>query len=442
MGSRITFVQPPNMQRAGKWKSQGVFRSPTNLAILASCVREAGHTPCILDFDALELDFDAMVERLLDTAPDVLGFTCLTPRYGAIVNLARACKSKRPEIVVVIGGAHVSGTGPSVLKDPAIDVAVYGEGERTIVALLDSDKTLAGVPGIYRRDGCDIVTNEPAPLVDRLDDLPYPAWDLLDTSVYTEPNMYDGPHLGIMTARGCPYRCVFCSSHITFGRRVRYHSPRYVVDQLEEVVGATGIHNIMFYDDTFTLDRGRAIAICVGLIERDIQLRFAIQARVNTMDEELAGILKRAGCIATAVGVESGDDDMLRLIDKGTTKAQIRACVAALKAAGLPCVASYIIGLPGETHETVKATLDFADELDTEGAKFMIATPYPGTPLYDAAVSRGKLLPVDQEENFDAFTYYQHVVANMSELTDAELRRYQQEAYDRHDAGITKEPNR
>jgi radical SAM superfamily enzyme YgiQ (UPF0313 family) len=188
----------------------------------------------------------------------------------------------------------------------------------------------------------------------------------------------------------------------------------------------------MFYDDTFTMSKKRIIEFCDLIDRKGLNIRFYAQARVDTIDVELAVRLKKSGCFAVAIGVESGDDHILGKMGKQVTKQQIREGCESLKKAGMPFLASYIIGHPGDTHETIQATIGFADELDADQAKFLIATPYPGTKLFDMAVNAG-LLSENGAENLGDHTYFQHVAANLSCVSDDDLLRYQQKAFDDYD---------
>jgi anaerobic magnesium-protoporphyrin IX monomethyl ester cyclase len=213
---------------------------------------------------------------------------------------------------------------------------------------------------------------------------------------------------------------------------VRLRSPANVFGEIKELFDKYKINEFMFYDDTFTINTKRAADICNLIIKNGMKIRFYMQSRADTMDLDLAILLKKAGCIGVAVGVESGDKKILAQIGKRETKEQFRKAVEIFKQAGLPCVASYVIGLPGDTHETIKATIDFANELDTDQAKFMIATPYPGTQLYEMAKEK-KMLKSCEVDDLGDYTYYQHVAANLSNVTDEELMNYQRSAYDSYD---------
>ncbi len=432
---RITLVQPPNMQRKGKWKSQKVCRTPTNLALLAAYVRRYGHEPRIVDLDIEGGTLEEIARLILANDPQVIGVTCLTPRFPITLDIIAECKGLHPGVKAVIGGPHVTGLPQYVLQDPVIDYGVVGEGEETFRELLDHlavGKPVESIANlIHRRNGA-VQINPVRPFITDLDALPLPAWDLLKLDYYVDPAFYQGPHLGLMSARGCPFDCYFCASRVVWGRRVRYRSPANMITEIEEAINKYQISEFMFYDDTFTLNRNRILTFCDAVSERRLDIRFYAQVRVDTIDLETAQKLKAAGCFAVAIGVESGNDHILKSMGKKLTKDQIRTGCRVLKEAHMPFLASYIIGHPGDTHETIRQTIDFANELDADQSKFLIATPYPGTRFFDLAVERG-IIPPEGAADLGDHTYFQHVAANLSEVSDADLLAYQQQAFDDYD---------
>ena len=183
----------------------------------------------------------------------------------------------------------------------------------------------------------------------------------------------------------------------------------------------------MFYDDTFTLNKARFLEICKGMM--GLNLKYYCQLRADTVDGEVAVALKDSGCIMAALGVESGDERILRTLQKGLTKHQVSEAVSILKTTGVPTLATYIIGSPGDTRESIAKTMDFAKQLNTNQAKFMICTPFPGTALFDMAVDKKVLSYGLTPSEYANITYYQHITANLSEVSDDELLQYQEEAY-------------
>lgn len=429
---RVAFVQPPNLQRSGDWKKMKVSRPPINIALLAACIRQLGCESFIYDFDWFEGTVDDMSKLILSKSPDVVGFTCLTPRMQITLFIAARIKELNPKVKIIIGGAHVNAVKERALYSRDIDYAIYGEAEKALIEFLKAIETNGDFENIqnliYRKDG-KVIMNFTRPFIQNLDELPFPAWDLLNLEEYKDAATFDGIHMGVMTSRGCPWNCIFCSSGVVWGRKVRFRSVESVIEELGQIVHNLRITNIMFYDDTFTVNKPRFLKICNEIVKRKLNLKYYCQLRVDTIDEEIADALAQSGCIAAALGVESGDEEILKILKKGIKKSQVYKTVAALKSAGVPILASYIIGSPGETHESIQKTFEFAKELDTDQTKFMICTPFPGTELFGMAVEKGLLSDNLSPAQCAEATYYQHVAANLSKVSDEDILHYQRLAY-------------
>jgi len=434
--SRIVFVRPPNLQKSGLWKKQGVIRAPINLGLMASFLRErAGYDCSLVDFEITEASsIRDMADVVLRESPRYVCTTTLTPRYPTAVRMAQEIKRLKPDVTTIVGGPHVTGNPRAALFD-GISYGIFGEGEEALLELLNSleqDRDPSGVKNlIYRGDG-QVKVNPVRPFIKNLDELPFPAWDLMNLNEYLDPIYFEGPHLGFLTGRGCPYDCSFCASYITWKGKLRLRSIENVMAEIRHIVNVLGVGNIIFFDDSFAISRKRTLSICSRLIEEELNLKYVAQIRADSVTEELADALRDSGCIYAAVGVESGNEDILREIGKKETKSQIRNAVTIMKDAGLPIIASYVIGLPGDTHETIEQTIDFAFELDTEQSKFMILAAYPGTKVYDLAVKKGLVDPTSFEQ-MESLNFYDTVGINLSEVADEDLIRYQDQAYARFD---------
>jgi len=434
--AKVTFVRPPNLQKSGLWKKQGVIRCPLNIALLASFIREKGDYDCsIVDFEITEVSSpQEMAEIVLEGSPKYVCVTTLTPRYPTVVRMAEELKRLAPEITIIVGGPHVTGAPQYALYD-SISYGIIGEGEEALLNLLNSLEAGSDVSGIsnliyWHKD--NIAVNGPRPFIKKLDELPWPAWDLMRMDEYTDPAYFEGSHLAIFSSRGCPYDCSFCASRVTWKGKLRLRSTDSVIDEMRYIVNALGINNLMFWDDTFAADKKRAIDICRRIVEDKLDIKYTVQIRADSVTQDLATALKDSGCSFAAIGVESGNEIMLSSIGKRETKAQFENAVKVMKDVGLPIIASYIIGLPGDTHETIKETIDFAFELDADQSKFMILAPFPGTRVYDLAVKQGLADPTSFEQ-MEALNYYDSVAINLSNVSADDLIKYQDEAYERFD---------
>ncbi len=433
---KVVFVRPPNLQKSGQWKKQGVIRCPLNIALLASFVRERGNYDCALvDFEITEVSsYQDMAEIVLRQSPKYVCITTLTPRYPAVVKMAQQIKQLAPDVVTIVGGPHVTGAPQNALYD-GISFGITGEGEEALLELLNTleqGRDPSTVQNLIYRDNGNIKVNATRPFIKNLNELPFSAWDLMSLDDYLDPAYFNGRHLAIFSGRGCPYDCSFCASCVTWRRKLRLRSVDNVMDEIRHIVNVLGIKNLMFWDDTFAANKKRAIAICNRIIEEKLDITYTVQIRADAFSDELIEALKQSGCAFAAIGVESGNEQMLEKIGKRETKAQFRSAVKAMKQAGLPIIASYIVGLPGDTHDTIKETIDFAFELDADQSKFMILAPYPGTRVYDTAVEKGLVDPTSFEQ-MEALNYYDSVAINLSKVSDQDLIKYQDQAYERFD---------
>jgi len=365
---RINLVYPPNVERAG------TPRPPINLATMASYIRDAGHKVKIYDIDAeCIVDAEKIAAYIMRDKPQIIGFSCMTPRFPISVEVAEACKRISSDVIVIVGGPHATGDPESVLYSSSIDYAIVGEGEEALLELLDkleAGEDISSIPNLVLRIGDSVKVNPVRPFIENLDQLPFPSWDLLPLELYRDPVMFTGLYMSINSSRGCAWDCSFCASKVIWKRKVRMRSAENLVEELRILVKDYNISEFMY-------------------------------------------------------------ENILKQVGKGVTKDQIRSAVAILKKIKMPFYASYMIGHPGDTHDSIKATIDFAKELDSDQVKFTLSTPFPGTYLYDLAKEKG-LISSDPKE-LAKFTAYQHIAVNLSNVSDEELRDYQKNAYLEYD---------
>ncbi|HDI46267.1 MAG TPA: radical SAM protein, partial [Candidatus Methanomethylia archaeon] len=283
--------------------------------------------------------------------------------------------------------------------------------------------SLKEIKGIAFRDEGKVIVTPPRPLIQNLDEIPFPARHLLPMDKYTV--LGQQTVIGhVMSSRGCPFRCIFCSSSRIFGRVWRGRSPKNVVDEIEELCDKWKAKHIEFADDTFTLNMKRAEEISKEIIRRGLDIFWACGARVDTLRRELVQWMKKAGCHVIYIGVESGSQRILNLLKKGIRLEQVIKAVKWLKEAGMEITASYVIGTPGETKEEVERTIKFAVKLDTDFAQFTAMTPYPGTEVYEYAKREGLLLTND----WSKFTTIKPVMRT-KELSAEEIEKLVSRAY-------------
>ena len=261
------------------------------------------------------------------------------------------------------------------------------------------DDWLANVKGLtWRRNG-EIVLNPPRPFIADLDDLPLPRHDLLPLSDYRAP-LVGGPYTFVVSSRGCPGGCRFCIKHVSYGRSVRYRSPDHVLAELEQLA-ALGVHRVHMYTDLFTLNRDHVMGICRGIQERNLNLRWTCNSRVDFVDPELLQQMHDAGCWMISWGIESGAPRMLRRMNKGITPEQVEQALHWSKQTGIMNWGYFIIGMPGETEASIRTTIDFAKRLPLDLVLFHIAAPHPGTPFFQEVVENGWFRPGTRWEDVD-----------------------------------------
>jgi anaerobic magnesium-protoporphyrin IX monomethyl ester cyclase len=374
------------------------------LPYLAAALREAGHEVEILDLLLARTTPEKIERRMADFRPELVGITSVTLNHhiaSFVAEVARKCDERVP---IAMGGPHVSFEIEGSFRDlPALDFIGVGEGERTMLDLaraLEGKMDLRDVRGLALRDGERVVRTGPSIAENQLDRLPVPARDLTPLSRYLA---FDA-HASVVTSRGCPFSCIFCSAPAWTGRRVRYRAPQLCVDEIEEL-GRIGFSDITIEDDLFTLNRRHLLAICGELRRRRTGIRWNAFSRVDTISPEILETMADAGCQALCFGVESGSQEILDLANKKSDLKKVRDAMRMAQAAGISAIASFIIGLPGETVETLRKTVEFADQLHEEFGSlcgFHVLAPFPGSEVRERAAHYGLEILTNDWRKYDA----------------------------------------
>ncbi|MDY6864656.1 MAG: radical SAM protein [Halobacteriota archaeon] len=368
------------------------------VAYLTSVLKDEGHDVRIFD-QGIEKD-DSKLFHLIDMfKPDVIGITAFSYCYKYVVALLEGIKEKT-SIPVIIGGPHVSAIKKRVLSDTIADFAMKGESEISFPEFLNELKKekpqFENVDGlIWRNKYKDIVENKDQELIKDLNKLPFPDYEAFNLEKY---NYFHKKTLPILTSRGCPYSCNYCSVRLSMGKAFRPRSPKNVVDELEFWY-KKGFDNFEFNDDCFSLKLDRAKEICKLIIERDLKIKWQLYngIRADRVDEELLGIMKESGCIFISYGCESGDQDIINNIGKKLPLDKVKSAVIKANKVGIKNSVNFIIGHPGETYEKAMETLKFAECLPTTFLNVYNLIPYPGTTLYEWIENNGTWLYSEQE---------------------------------------------
>lgn len=401
---------------------------PLGIAYLAAVLRQAGHEVGLLDANVEKDALRAIRSRLETLRPDIVGISVVSQLYRTSMKIAAMAKEALPGVIVILGGSHPTIYPEIAAAEGNVDYAVYGEGEDTVVELaaaLAGDGNVRDILGIAYKDDGRVIVNPPRPLIEDLDRLPFPAYDLLPAGRYAPPQATRPPFMGMITSRGCAYRCVFCDARVVMGGRYRFHSPERTLAEVKYLVRTLGVREIMFKDSEFVQNRARTERLCELLAEARLPVRWLCNGRVGRMDPALMKKMKDAGCELVMFGVESGDDGVLRRLNKGFVVDQVRRTFRDAKAAGLKTSANFLIGNPGETADNVRMSIRLAREIGTDFAYFDYLFPYPGTDLYRTARAEGWI-----PEDFDPSSVpVFRSPMNATRMDSGELPRLMRRAY-------------
>jgi radical SAM superfamily enzyme YgiQ (UPF0313 family) len=404
---KILLIYPPEKHlmdtKMPEILEEGIgYSPPLGLMTLASCVLKFSDWDVeIIDALAEELTYEMLEKRIRASNPDVVGITVMTNKLVDCTLVAKIVKKINPDIKVIFGGAHVTIYPLESLHFPFVDYVVIVEGDRTLPELLNcigNDKNINNVKGVYYKDknGTPIFTGN-RELIKDLDEIPFPARDLINKELYSSTLSKSSYSTTLISSRGCPYQCIFCNRP-HWGKVFRARSAKNVVDEMEQCANE-GIEEILIYDDTFTVDRKRVVEICNEIKKRNIKIWWDIRARVNTVDYDLLQLMKSAGCVRIHYGVESGNDKVLRDLQKGITKKQALEAFRLTKKVGIETLAYFMIGCPGETRETIMETIRFAKKLNPDYCHIAIFIPMPATPIYTIGIEKG-ILSGDKWQEF------------------------------------------
>jgi len=400
---------------------------PLGLAYLGAVAETVGHEVTVIDCQAEKLSYEGFRNRVAQTAADVIGVTSTTLLYKSAMKLVTIAKEVQPSAVTVLGGSHGTFWDENALLEyPSLDVVVRKEGEQTFLELLSrlqAETSLDGVLGVTFRGKDKIVRNADRPFLEDLDSLPFPAHHLLPLNALKRMGRVLFP---LITSRGCVYWCDFCSTVRMFGRGYRWRSPKNVVDEMQLVHDKYGIDQVTFYDDAFTVNRERVVKICEELHARKLDMTWDCGTRVDMLDRELLKMMHDAGCIAVWLGVESGSEAILGAMNKRIKLNQTRLAHKTAHDVGLMTIANVVLGFPGETEQTAWETIRFVKELNPDLVGFYVATPYPGTPMYEQVKKNGWLRITDFDKYDTATPTFETPWLSMDKIRKIRYKAHQQ----------------
>ena len=392
---RVLFVNPPAFNelttQVGKEITENSsFQPPLGLLYIASYLRTQGdHEIRVIDSQVDRLSYPQLEAEIAAWKPDIVGLTAMTFTMVDVMKTAEIVKKINPDIAVCLGGPHVDIYAPETISLDHVDFVIKKPGEASFALLieqLDGRRQLDRVPGLLYKDKNDEVHENPqAPVSLTLDDLPFPDRTMVPFEKYYSIMTANRPVGTMVTAKGCPYMCVFCSER---GSKPSWRSGQSVADEMLDA-RRIGIKEMFFVDDTFYVKKQASMEISQALIDLKVGMPWGARARVNNLDTTMLEKFKESGCQRLHIGVEAGTDRVLKLLQKNITTDQARRAFKLCKDTGINTMAYFIVGNPGETLEDVKATFRLACELEPTTVQFSRMTPMPATELYEMGRRQG-----------------------------------------------------
>ncbi|HIJ08917.1 TPA: radical SAM protein [Candidatus Bathyarchaeota archaeon] len=421
---KITLVNPPYPLKA---HSHPPF-IPLGIAYLGAVAEKAGHEVNVIDCQAEGLDYSSFRQRISQLTPEIVGVTATTLLYSSAKQIIAIAKEVHPNCITLLGGSHASFWDENALKEcPSLDIVVRREGEATFLELLvnlKNGRDLTGVLGsTFRKRNGDISRNGDRPFIENLDELPFPAYHLLPLNAFHRMGKTIFP---LTTSRGCVYWCDFCSTVRMFGKGYRMRSPKNVVDEIQKLHKTYGESQFTFYDDAFTVNQERTVTLCEELKARKLDVHWDCETRVDMVTKELLKTMRDAGCMAVWFGVESGSQTILGKMNKKIKLEQTKEAFKAAHEVGLMTIASTVIGFPGETEETAWETINFIKKLNPDDIGFYVATPYPGTPMYELVKEKGWLRITDFDKYDTATPTFETPWMTMDKIREIRYKAHQQ----------------
>lgn len=423
---RVAFVFP--FAYYAKGLNNATIYPPLGLAYMAAVLRNKGFECIIIDANVLRMSNEKVIERLSEFNPDIVGITSNIVLVRAGVELSRMIK-KTLNKPVIIGGPYATSVVEKTLLDSDALCVVRGEGEETIVDLLENLESLSTVKGISYISEGKIKNNQDRELIKNLDSLPFPAYDLLpDLKVY-KSRARRVPMAPILTHRGCPYSCIYCNKNI-FGRVFRYRSAENVVEEIEMLVKEHGVKEIDVIDDNFTFLMDNAGKILDLIIEKKLDIAINLQGgiRADKLTRDLIRKMKRAGVFKVGVGIESADENVLKAIKKSLDLKKVDQAIRWFREEGIIVSGFFMIGLPYETKEGVERTIEYAKKVNPHIANFSVTVPFPGTELYKM-IENGGVFIKSMESGIEDGFFSANIYFSLDNLSIEEVIKYERKAF-------------
>ena len=403
---------------------------PIALAYIAAVLRREGIEVKIIDSVILDHTFEDMVEAIVEESPDLVIVQNTTPTIYDDLEEAKIIKDLLPKVEIIFFGVHATARPQDILNKD-VKFAIRGEPEFTSLELCrcinDGKNDFENIQGLSYFQNGQIYHNPYRPPIFDLDTLPFPARELLSNEKYLLPIAKE-PFTLLKTSRGCPYRCIYCTSIPYYGPRWRVRSAENIVAEIKEVIKKFNLSNFFFSSDTFNVRERHVVEICQELKRENLKIKWMCNSRVDNFSYETAKAMKEAGCWLVAFGIESGSDLILKQAKKGATVDQGEKAIEICKKVGIKSLCYFMFGLPGETQESIKKTLNFALKSKPDYVHFFAATPFPGTEFFKMAEENGWLTSYDWRRYFhgmsDVISYPNLSAKEITEATKFAYRKF------------------
>jgi len=421
--SKILLINPPWISKDQNiWHGIKSAMPPLGLLSVASYIESKGYDVEVLDAHVEKLSSKEVFARIQESNPKYIGLSVMTATSNAANLIANIAKEAAPDATVVFGGVHAEAMPVESLSNSSVDIVVSGDGEETMLEIIEG-KPITDILGVsYRKENC-VIQNSPRPVEMNLDKYPFPAYHLVKMDKYYPAiGAYKRlPAINMLMTRGCPGKCTFCNSALT---TLRTRSAEHVVNEIKMLWETYNIKEIQFYDDTFTIMKKNVFKFCDLMIEADMDISWCAFVRADCFNEALAKRMKQAGCHQILIGVESGDEQILKNIRKPIDCERIAEAVRIARDNGIDSRCAFIFGNMGETVETLKKTIQFSIDLDPDIALYNICTPYPGTQLFKWARENNRLVS-EEWSDYELSGF----LMNLETIETEEIYKYYKDAH-------------
>ncbi len=373
---------------------------PMGLGYLAAVLKLNNYKVKVLDFSKKKYSPLDAAKEVVKVNPQFVGFTSHTFTYNVVKEMIREIKKSNPRIKIIVGGPHASALPRESLEDLKADIVVIGEGEEVCLEIIrrldEKSDNFKDILGIAYWDKGAAVLNAGCNIIEDLDKLPFPEWEGAALRKYSQTGgdmlFRDTPFAPVLTSRGCPYKCIFCSEYVVHGRNFRKRSPQLVGDEMEFLVKNYGIKEFGFFDVSFAEEKQHAMEVCNEIIKRNLNISWGTvcDLRLDSIDEDLLRIFKRSGCYKLGFGIETSSVDMTRKIRKPITQTEVIDKIKLVNKYGIQTIGQFMLGLPGETKKTIMDTIRFSRGSDLDFVSFARLVPFPGSDIFNRQYANAK----------------------------------------------------